>query len=187
MAEAAKRRSSYQDLLAYPAGTNVELIDGQILALPRPSTPHITGASTLGFLLMGPFQFGRGGPGGWVILDQPELHLASDAIIPDLAGWRRERMPQIPRAPAIELVPDWVCEFLSNDSTAARDRAIKMPLYAARGVRHLWLADTEAHTVEIYRLIDKGWLAVRTFSGDDAIRAEPFEAIELELGLLWRR
>jgi Uma2 family endonuclease len=187
MSHMPKRPATYQDLLSYPEGTSVELISGELRVLPRPAAQHTRGSSRLGYSLEGPFGLGRGGPGGWVILDEPELHLSGDALIPDLAGWRRERMPEIPDVAAFELAPDWVCEFLSRDSTAAYDRSIKMPVYAAKGVKHLWLADPRDRTLEIYRLVENGWLSVKTFSGDALIRAEPFDAVELELGLLWAR
>ncbi|MBL9038197.1 MAG: Uma2 family endonuclease [Archangium sp.] len=187
MGQAAKKRATYEDLLAYPEGTNVELIDGDLHVLPRPSTPHAMAGSALGGLVIPPFQFGRGGPGGWLILHEPELHLGGDALIPDLAGWRRERMPELPHVPAIELVPDWVCEFLSYPSTAKYDRTVKMPLYAEKGVKHLWIGDDQAHTLEVYRRTDAGWLLVKTFAGDELIRAEPFDAVEIDLSWLWKR
>jgi Uma2 family endonuclease len=187
MSLVAKRRATYEDVLGYPEGTHVELVDGELQVSPRPSTPHVAGSSTLAMLLGTPFHLGRGGPGGWVILYEPELHLGPDVVIPDLAAWRRERMPEIPREPAIDLAPDWVCEFLSHESTAAYDRKVKVPLYAANGVRHLWIADDQDRTLEDYRLTPGGWLLVKTFSGEEQIRAEPFEAVELELGWLWRR
>ena len=151
-----------------------------------------------------------GGPGGWIILDEPELHIGADVLVPDLAGWRRTRMPEMPDTPAFELAPDWVCEILSP-STGARDRADKMPIYARHGVAHLWLVDPALQTVEVYRRspatpsegapdnapdnspgtspgnsIDR-WLAIRTFAGDVKVRAEPFDAIELDLSRLWAR
>ena len=121
-----------------------------------------------------------------MILDEPELHLSGDALVPDLGGWRRERMPTLPEVTAFELAPDWVCEVLSP-STARLDRAGKMRHYAAAGVRHTWLVDPIATTLEVYRLDGAGWRLLETYAGDVQIRPEPFEAVELELGALWSR
>jgi Uma2 family endonuclease len=121
-----------------------------------------------------------------VILDEPELHLAADVIVPDLAGWRRARMPQIPDTAAFDLAPDWVCEILSP-STEAIDRADKMPIYAREAVSHVWLVDPIARTLEVFRLDDRAWRLVATWRDDVVVRAEPFDAIELELGTLWAR
>jgi Uma2 family endonuclease len=138
-------------------------------------------------LLGGEFHsFSRSGaaPGGWIILDGPELHLAQDILVPDLAGWRRERMPEMPRVAAFELAPDWICEVLSP-STAAMDRADKLPIYGQHQVTHAWLLDPLAQTLEILRLTQDGWLLIGTHGGAAKVRAEPFEMLELELSVLW--
>ena len=137
---------------------------------------------------MGPFHRGRGGPGGWVILDldEPELHLGPDVLVPDLAGWRRERMPTVPDVAAFELAPDWLCEVLSP-STVAVDRVRKMPVYAREGVTHVWLVDPLARTLEVFRREGPGDARVNAWADEDRVRAEPFDAIELELGILWAR
>jgi Uma2 family endonuclease len=142
----------------------------------------------LGGELSGPFHRGtRGGPGGWVLLDEPELHLhGGQVLVPDLAGWRRERMPQVPDAAAFELAPDWVCEVLSP-STEAMDRATKLPIYAAERVSHAWLIDPMVRTLEAYRLEGSRWTLLGTWTGEAHVRVEPFEALELELGALWAR
>jgi Uma2 family endonuclease len=128
------------------------------------------------------------GPGGWIILDEPELHLGDpvDILVPDLAGWRRETMPELPDAPFLTLRPDWACEVLSP-STAKVDRAEKLPIYAREGVPHVWLVDPELATLEIYRLDGGSYRLVHTWRDDDVCRAEPFDAIELPLGSLWER
>jgi Uma2 family endonuclease len=147
--------------------------------------PHTASASSLGILLGGPFQFGSGGgPGGWWILDEPELHLEDEILVPDVAGWRRERMPVLPDAAAFTLVPDWVCEVLSR-SNAIHDRAEKLPAYAHHGVGHVWLLDPRDRALEVYRRQGAHWLLLGTYRGDARIRAEPFDAIELDLALLW--
>lgn len=121
MAEPARRHATYEDLVRVPSHLVAELIQGHLITSPRPAPPHALVASSLGADLHGPFHRGKGGPGGWVILDEPELHLNGDVLVPDLAGWRRERMPALPQTSAFELAPDWACEVLSP-STAAIDR-----------------------------------------------------------------
>ena len=146
---------------------------------------HALAYSSLGYLLGGPFHGGIGGPGGWWIIDEPELHLGTDILVPDLAGWRRERLPTLPETAWFELAPDWVCEILSP-STARIDRAVKMPLYAREGVAHLWLVDPNARTLEVYALQDtRHWLLLDTLKEDDSARQPPFDAIAFSLGHLW--
>ncbi|GAC1574672.1 MAG: hypothetical protein NVS3B20_06290 [Polyangiales bacterium] len=186
MADAAARRAIYADLLAVPRHLVAEIIHGAVVTHPRPGAPHANASSTLGWALTGPFRFGKGGPGGWVILDEPELHLGEHILVPDLAGWRRERMREIPNTAAFELAPDWICEVVSP-STSATDRADKLPIYAAEQVGHAWLIDPLAHTLEVFRLDGAGWRLAATFRDDAIVRAEPFDAIELELAVLWAR
>lgn len=187
MADPAKRRASYEDLRSVPDHLVAEIIEGVLVTHPRPATPHARAASRIGAELDGPFDRGKGGPGGWLILDEPELHLHGDALVPDLAGWRRERMPEMPHAPAIELPPDWVCEILSP-ATAKLDRADKLPIYARERVRHAWLVDPLSRTLEVLRLgPDASWTIVSVFAGEAPVRAEPFDAVPLELGALWQR
>ncbi len=133
-----------------------------------------------------PFGRGRGGPGGWIILDEPELHLGAEPaiLVPDLAGWRRERLPSIPDQAYLTLAPDWICEVLSP-STGRFDRAEKLPLYAAENVRYAWLIEPLQHTLEVLRNESGRWLLLATHAGDAKVRAEPFDAIELELSALW--
>ncbi len=163
-----------------------EIIHGVLETQPRPAVRHANAGSTLGAQLDNPFRRGRGGPGGWIILDEPELHLHADVLVPDLAGWRRDRMPELPDAPYIELPPDWLCEILSP-STMAKDRSRKLPIYAGERVAHVWLIDPDARILEVLRLDGETYRLVATHSEDAHIRAEPFDAIELELGLLWQR
>jgi len=188
MSNAAKRRATYDDVLAAPAHMVAEVVDGVLHTQPRPALPHARAASRLGGVLDGPFDRGRGGPGGWVILDEPELHLAEDIVVPDVAGWRRARMPRVPMEAAfVTLAPDWVCEVLSP-RTQAFDRGAKMDVYAREGVSHAWLLDPLARLLEVWRL-EQGegprWVRVATWTGDAVVRAEPFDAIELELADLW--
>lgn len=184
MADLAKRRATYQDVLDAPEHLVAEIIDGELSLLPRPATPHAAAASALGEELGPPFKRGKGGPGGWIILDEPEIHFGEDIVVPELAGWRRERMPEIPSSPYLTLAPDWVCEVLSP-STAVLDRSRKLPLYAREQVSHAWLVDPLQRSLEVLRREGSKWLIVDVFVGDAAIRAEPFDAIALELGVLW--
>ena len=179
--EAASR---YDDLLKLPDNLVGEIVGGELYASPRPASPHARTSSLLGSELIGPFDRGRGGPGGWWILDEPELHLDGDVLVPDLGGWRREQMPRLLNVAAFELRPDWVCEVVSP-STARLDRVRKMPAYARHGVPHLWLIDPLAKVLEVYRLTAGAWTLLMTGGGNDLVRAEPFEAIELELAGLW--
>ena len=151
MSEDIKKSSVYEQFLAVPDYKVAEIIRGALITHPRPAALHAMAASALGGELFGPFRRGRGGPGGWVILVEPELHLDNNYLVPDLAGWRRERMPEVPTVAAFELAPDWVCEVLSP-STEAMDRADKLPIYAEYGIRHAWLVDPLTKTLEMFRL-----------------------------------
>ena len=183
--EAMERKpASYADLEALPDNVVGEIVAGTLYASPRPASLHTLTASRLGSELGGPFDRGRGGPGGWFVLDEPELHLGEDVLVPDVAGWRRERMPIVPRVAAFTLAPDWLCEVLSP-STRVLDRAAKLPVYARERVRHVWLMDPEARTLEAFRLEGEHYTLRVTHAGAARVRAEPFEAIELELAFLW--
>ena len=162
-----------------------EIVDGELIASPRPSFRHAAVTSGLGADLHGAFsRRGGGGPGGWVILDEPELHIVGQVLVPDIAGWRRERMPEIPDVTFVDLAPDWVCEVISP-SSAALDRTRKMHHYARAQVRHVWLLDPAPETLEVFRLDGDGWRLITSVAGAVRVRAEPFEAVELDLGPLW--
>jgi Uma2 family endonuclease len=177
---------------AAPDTMVAEILDGELHTMPRPARPHTNAASVLGGELHGPFRRGIGGPGGWVILDEPEIHLGPkpDKVVPDLAGWRRERMPDavgpVDAAAYYEVAPDWVCEILSP-ATEAVDRGKKMRIYRREGVGHAWLINPITRTLEVYRLESGRWVLLDTYDDDAVVRAEPFDAIELPLGLLWER
>jgi Uma2 family endonuclease len=184
MGDPAQRRGTYEDVLAAPPHKVAEVVGGELRLSPRPAGPHSAAASALGEELGPPFKRGRGGPGGWIILDEPELHLADDIVVPDLGGWRRTRMPAIRNVPYFTLTPDWACEVLSP-STTKTDRADKLPIYAREGVSHLWLVNPLDRTLEVLRL-DAGRYAILGVWRDEArVRAEPFDAIELDLSILW--
>jgi Uma2 family endonuclease len=184
MGQETKRRATYEDLLALPENVVGQIIDGELIALPRPVNRHAKGSSRLLGELYAPFEQGNGGPGGWNIIHEPELHVGEDVLVPDLAGWRRERMPEVPDEPYFTMAPDWVCEVLSP-STAALDRVRKKRIYAREGVQYVWLIDPEARTLEVYRLEEGRWVDRGTYSDQERVRAEPFEAFELNLPVLW--
>jgi Uma2 family endonuclease len=186
MSEPAKRRATYEDLAEVPENLVAELIDGVVITNPRPAVPHARASSRLGAELIGPFDRGKQGPGGWIILDEPELHLRGDALVPDLAGWRRESMPELPETAAFELAPDWVCEVLSV-STMAHDRGAKLPIYAREGVAYVWFVDPVARLLEVFRLESRRYVFEGTFRDAESVRAVPFDAVELDLSALWER
>lgn len=162
-----------------------EVIRGTVMMSPRPAPLHALVASNLSMMLGPPFHKGNGGPGGWWLLFEPELHLGAEELAPDLAGWRRERLPSLPKTAYFALAPDWVCEVLSP-STEEIDRTDKLEIYAEHGVRHLWLAHPVLRTLEVYRLDPSGsYLLVRNHRGRRVINAEPFDALPLDLGQIW--
>jgi Uma2 family endonuclease len=184
MAEPAQRQATYEDLRQVAPELVAEILDGTLVTHPRPAPRHALAGLSLGDELVGPFQKGRGGPGGWWILGEPELHLGADVLVPDIAGWRRERMPALPEAAWFEMAPDWVCEILSP-STARDDRVVKMPIYARAGVGHLWLIDPDLRTLEVYALESGRWVLLESHRDDERVSPPPFGAIEIGLGVLW--
>ncbi|MDF2697935.1 MAG: hypothetical protein K0S65_6318 [Labilithrix sp.] len=186
MAAPSSRPATYADLEALPPNMVGEIVRGVLYANPRPASAHAAAASAIGEELGPPFKRSKGGPGGWVILDEPELHLGEDVLVPDLGGWRRERMPEMPHVAAFELAPDWVCEVLSP-STAKLDRGEKIPVYARASVGHIWLVDPLQQYLEVLRLDGATYRILGTYFTDAKVRAEPFDAIELDLTVLWAR
>jgi Uma2 family endonuclease len=179
-----ERPATYEDLVALPDNLVAEIVDGELHASPRPAPRHAVAYAGVTALLHPAFDSGRNGPGGWWILAEPELHLGSDVLVPDLAGWRRTRMPHMPETAYFPLAPDWICEILSP-STASLDRAKKLAIYAREGIGHAWLMDPIARTLEVLRLEGGRWTILVTHAGDDTVRVEPFEAIEFSLGQFW--
>lgn len=186
MADPARKLATYVDVLAAPPNMTAQVIGGDLHLQPRPSKPHTIATSALGEELGPPFKRGRGGPGGWMILDAPELHLGDDIVVPDLAGWRRERMQTVvDDLPYFTLAPDWVAEVLSP-STTRLDRTKKPRLYAQAGVSGLWFIDPVAKTLEVFERGDQGqWVLRDAFSEDAKVKARPFDAITLDLSVLW--
>ncbi len=188
-----RRKATYQDLMEVPNHLVAEIIDGELITSPRPAPRHALTSSVLLSDLMGPFHFGTGGggegPGGWWILNEPELHLGKEEeeeiVVPDVAGWRRDRMPRLPEEEAFfRMAPDWVCEVVSP-STVRLDRVRKMAIYAREKVPHLWLIDPLARTLEVYRLKADGWFVESTHAGAERVRVEPFDAEELDMNRWW--
>ncbi|HEX6161340.1 MAG TPA: Uma2 family endonuclease [Thermoanaerobaculia bacterium] len=179
-----ERGATYEDLMQVPETKVAEIIDGELYAWPRPAGPHARFASALAMDIGTAYDRGRGGPGGWWIIFEPELHLRGNVIVPDLAGWRRERLPELPQNHVFLVPPDWSCEVLSP-STSRVDRAKKLPIYGSHDVQHVWLVDPLAQTVEVMQLVEQKWRLDAIFSGDDVMRAAPFDAVEIDLASIW--
>jgi Uma2 family endonuclease len=182
-----KRRATYDDLVQVPEWKVAEILDGELIVNPRPAIPHAHTGMAMANDIFGSFQGPPGEPdrpGGWWILYEPELHLGEDVIIPDQAGWRRDRLPMLPAVAFMTQAPDWVCEIISP-STGQIDRTRKMRIYAREGVGHLWLVDPIARTLEVYRLAGAHWVVVENFGDDDVARAEPFDTIAIALDRWW--
>jgi Uma2 family endonuclease len=184
MASPARKPATYEDLLRLPEDKIGEIVDGDLYASPRPTAPHSGCAFELSVDLGTTFGRGRGGPGGWLFLFEPELRLADDTLVPDLAGWHRDRLPSVPNTPSVTLAPDWVCEILSR-STSALDRGHKLGIYAREDVPHAWLIDPLARTLEVLGLDSGRWAVLATHGGSEVVRAEPFADIDLDLASLW--
>jgi Uma2 family endonuclease len=185
MGSEAKKFATYEDLLKVPDHLVAEIVGGELITSPRPSMRHAQASSSLVGDIQGPFQKGRGGPGGWWILFEPEIHLQGDILIPDIAGWKKDIVPELPTAkPYFEIAPQWVCEVISK-STARVDRVLKLPIYAREKVDYAWLIDPDKNTLEVFLRQDKGWFLLNTFAGNDKVSVSPFEAIEIDLGSLW--
>ena len=183
---AAGKYSLYEQLLALPEAMIGEIIQGQLRTQPRPAWSHVLASSRLGADLETTYGRGRGGPGGWWIVDEPEIHLVLDTevTVPDIAGWHRERMPEPPLGHKIQVIPDWVCEVLSP-TTRNIDREEKMPLYARYGVRFAWLVDPKARTLESYERVADEWRSSGLFRDDDRVSVAPFDAVVICLSDLW--
>ncbi len=184
MQDLPDRRATYEDVLAVPPHMVAELLDGRLVTHPRPAPRPSVAASMLGVVLGGPFQLGAGGPGGWWVIFEPELHLGEDVLVPDLAGWRREQMPRLPETAWFDRAPDWACEVLSP-STRRHDKGEKRDIYARHGVRHLWHVDAAERLLETFELSGDQWLLLRTWRDDEEVAAPPFAVAPFKLGVLW--
>ncbi|MGA2937868.1 MAG: Uma2 family endonuclease [Syntrophobacteraceae bacterium] len=186
MSEPAGKKAAYEDLYGIPENTTGEIVHGALIVTFRPSRKHVYAASALDKKIGPPYQFGEGGgPGGWIILLEPEIGLGENVVVPDLAGWKEERYPDEEPYNWISVAPDWVCEVLSPN-TLRIDKMEKMPIYARYGVPHLWLLDPIAKTLDVFRLKGGEWVVAGLFVEGAKVRAEPFVEIEMNLSDLWR-
>ncbi|MFW7379330.1 MAG: Uma2 family endonuclease [Oligoflexus sp.] len=188
--DAAKQYASYEDILNAPDNVQAEILNGELHTHPRPSPKHSRSITKLSAELSGPFDKGSGGPGGWIFLVEPELWLSSEAgsrgnyLVPDIAGWKRERFVHDESKNGIEVPPDWVCEVLSP-GTMVHDRVRKMPIYSSFSIPFIWLVDPAAKLLEAFELSDSKWSLIGSFAGKDKVKALPFEAFEFDLAALW--
>lgn len=179
------RPATIEDLNHLPPTWRGEVIEGTMYAFPRPSAPHQQAGNSVSEDLRIPFQRGRGGPGGWWILAEPGVRLqGTHEFSPDVAGWRRERLPTLPQKGPIRIAPDWICE-VQSPSTRGYDIGIKRRFYASIGVSYIWYVDPFACTLQASRLQDGHWLELGAWRDNDKVRVEPFEAIELDLSAWW--
>ena len=180
-----KAQATYQDVLDAPPHMVAEILGGTLSLQPRPAPRHAVAARFADRRDQRPVaRDGHDGPGGWWIISEPELHLGSDVLVPDIAGWRRDRMPRLPDTAYFTTVPDWICEVLSP-STRAHDLGGKRMAYGAAGVGHLWLVDPIEKTLEAFRNTPEGWLLLTVLEDDDAASVPPFDAITFPLDALW--
>ena len=161
-----------------------EILDGTLYTNRRPETLQTNARTGLGGFLSETFRYGRSGPGGWSILNEPELHLGEDILVPDIAGWRRERMPEFPIAAYFTSAPDWVCEVLSP-STRKLDLGGKRAVSARDGVSYLWLVDPDARSLEAYELRGTEWVLIDALFDVALVSLPPFDAVTFKLGDLW--
>ncbi len=185
MLEPIKKQACYEDLCRLPENMIGEIIEGELYATPRPSFRHSNVAAGLAEIRIS-YQYKRGGPGGWMILIEPEIQLGKSILVPDLAGWQKERLPCPPETNWTPVVPDWICEILSPGSIRI-DRIKKMNIYSRHAVPNVWIIDPIAETLEVFRLENGRWSLVLTAAGNDAVRAEPFHEIQIDLKNLWWR
>jgi Uma2 family endonuclease len=184
MPDPAKRKATYADLEAVPPHLVAEILFGRLVTHPRPVPRHGASSNLLSATLTPGHQWGRGGPGGWIFVTEPQLLLGPHVVVPDLAGWRKDKMPVLPDSASVKIAPDWLCEILSP-STESYDRNEKRRIYAAAGVAHIWLLDPRVKYLECFQLVAGNWLLTHTFSNDEAVRAPPFEATDFPLSQLF--
>ena len=184
----AKPNATYRDVLDAPEGLRAEIVEGNLYLQPRPASPHGYVSDIIASELIYQFQRDKGGPGGWWIKVEPEIHFEGEkpnVLDPDLAGWRKERLPVYPNVKFMTLVPDWVCE-IASPSTARRDRGTKSDVYLAQGVTHYWILDPLGRTLEAFERSDGGrWVRLGAWGEDDTASVAPFDAVTLDLAELW--
>lgn len=184
MFKARTHPATYADIEALPPNIVGEIFFGVLYAHPRPTPRHGRATGRMQSELTGPFDLGRGGPGGWIFLVEPELHLGPHIVVPDIAGWRTERLTPFPETAYISTPPDWLCEVLSP-STQTVDRTDKLAVYAEYGVKHCWYVDPIAKTLEVLALTGGKWLLMAALKDGDTVTAPPFEVHTFALNVLW--
>lgn len=185
MSEPARKYATYEDLYTIPGNMMGEIINGRLVVTPRPSRKHVLASSFLGGEIIPSYCHGRGdGPGGWIVLIEPEIGFGANILVPDLAGWKLERYPEEESQNWISVTPDWACEIISP-STEIRDRDEKMAIYAEHGVPYVWLINPIITTLEAYKLLSEGWFRFAIYNGHKMVKVEPFHEIEIDLGSLW--
>lgn len=181
------RNHTIEEWLAQPSERRLELIDGEFIEKALPDVPHAI--SQAGVLVTLHPQFHRKpggagpGPGGWWILPEVDIQLGENGYRPDVAGWRRERSPSPPPGRPVTVTPDWICEVLS-DSNRHNDTIRKLRRYHEAGVPHYWLIDPDSGTLNVFRHEAQGYLSVLVADRGQRVRAEPFDAIEVDVGVL---
>lgn len=184
MKPTSRAKATYADIEKLPENVVGELIDGELFVSPRPALLHASVETALSYELLRADDRRGGGRGGWCILIEPELHLGKDVLVPDLAGWRAHRAPNVRTEVHAKTVPDWVCEIVSP-ATARLDRTRKLSRYAKAGVRNAWIVDPPTKSVDVLRLVGKRWTIVDSATHDDRKVIEPFEEIEIDLSRVW--
>jgi Uma2 family endonuclease len=188
MSARARALATAEDLLGLPGEARMEVVRGALVEKAAPSAEHADAQSFIAVLIKGPFQRrpGGGGPGGWWILTEADVELATHEVYrPDVAGWRRDRVPERPKGRPVRVRPDWVCEVLSP-SNAHIDLVEKLETFLRCEVPHYWIVDPEHETLTVYRWSRDGYiLALTAGRTDRRVRAEPFDAIEIDVGLLF--
>lgn len=185
MADPLRRPAGWAEILAAPEGMEAEVIAGELWTHPRPRPEHGRVQHLLGGAVGFPFDLGRGGPGGWWLINEPDISFGpQDIVNPDVAGWRRERVPEFHRERPIAIRPDWACELLSP-STARRDRHEKSNLYLHYDVSWYWLVDTDARLLQAFEAHEGRWVLLGTWGETDLARIPPFDAVDLIVGDLF--
>ena len=180
----ARTLATYADIEALPPNMTGQIIDGELFVSPRPALPHARTSSSLGAFINAAFDMALLGPGGWRIIDEPELHLSGSVLVPDIAGWRLSNWSDDIQTAAVAVTPDWICEVLSP-STEVFDRSRKLLTYARLGVRFAWLVHPVQHMVEVYALNDGAWVLITVEEGNAELCAVPFEAVSIPLERMW--
>lgn len=184
MTKTVNKQASYQDIIDLPENMVGEIIHGRLEMRPKSATRYALASSSLSAELVSSFQQGQDGAGGWWIIDEPVCHLDSHVLVPDLVGWRRQRMPALPKTACFKTPPDWICEILSPTTTRI-DRIVKMPIYAELGINYLWLIDPVLRTLEAYELHDGHWLLTGAHADNESIAIAPFAEHTFSLTDLW--